>query len=290
MTARVPGAEVSPDVEATLHEAGAPRVLVFDSGIGGLSIAHCIRQRLPFSDVVYLADNARFPYGELPEEMVVDRCVSLVSALVSTEPVDIIVIGCNTASTVVLEPLRACLSQPVVGVVPAVKPAAQASLSGRIGLLATPATVRRTYLNDLIERFAAHCEVTRVGSSELVREAEQWLATGTLKADVVASVMAPLRAAGVDTIILGCTHFPLIAHALAEQMPADVQWIDSGDAIARRVESLWIAAEGKARKASYGGGHRFYFTADAPVRLDSYLVASGYRSPTIFGNWSPDAN
>ena len=289
MTERLPGVEVSPDVVATMPVAGTPRGLVFDSGSGGLSIAHCIRQRLPASEMVYLADNARFPYGELPEELVVERCVSLVHALVSIEPVDMIVIGCNTASTVVLEPLRSCLSQPVVGVVPAVKPAAQASLSGRIGLLATPATVRRAYLNDLIERFAAHCEVTRVGSSELVREAEQWLATGTLNADVVASVMEPLRAAGVDTVILGCTHFPLIAEVLAEQMPADVRWIDSGDAIARRVESLWMAAEGKARQES-SGGHRFYFTADAPVRLDSYLVASGYRSPTIFSNWSPDAN
>lgn len=288
MTGMTPAGQACSELEAMTSDQATPRVLVFDSGVGGLSIAQCIRQRLQASELVYLADNALFPYGELPETRVIERCVSLVVALVEREPVDIIVIGCNTASTVVLEPLRARLSQPVVGVVPAIKPAAELSPSGRIGLLATPATVRRAYLDDLIERFAGHCQVTRVGSSELVREAEHWLGGEALDTATIDRVLAPLREAAVDTVVLGCTHFPLIADALSASMPTSVQWIDSGDAIARRVENLWRTA---CRGKSLDGprGNRLYFTADAPSRLTAYLADAGFLVPVIRDNWSPDA-
>lgn len=289
MTGMSPAGQACTELEAMTSNQASPRVLVFDSGVGGLSIAQCIRQRLPASELVYLADNALFPYGELPEERVIERCVSLIVALLEREPVDIIVIGCNTASTVVLEPLRARLTQPVVGVVPAIKPAAELSPSGRIGLLATPATVRRAYLDDLIERFAGHCQVTRVGSSELVREAEHWLGGEALDSATIDEVLAPLRESAVDTVVLGCTHFPLIADALAASMPASVQWIDSGDAIARRVENLWRTIR-QAQSPPGVRGNRLYFTAEAPSRLAAYLADAGFSSPVIQGNWSPGAD
>lgn len=268
-----------------MDDAG-PRILLFDSGIGGLSIAAAIWARLPNVDLVYAGDNAGFPYGDLAEPDVVTRCVALVEQALAVHPCDLVVVACNTASTVVLPTLRARLTIPVVGVVPAIKPAAALSRTRRIGVLATPATVDRPYLRALIDEYAADCTVQRLGSSDLVHLAESGLARDQgVDDEAVRDVVAPLLEGELDTVVLGCTHFPLIGDTLARVMPDVIHWVDSGEAIARRVEKL-LEAEGDARGRTGCGGCTFLFTAHPPVRLAPWLAAnqprgSGRREPQI---------
>lgn len=254
--------------------SAAPRVLLFDSGIGGLSIAAAIWARLPGIDLVYAGDNAGFPYGDLSEHEVVTRCVALVEAALAQYPCDLVVVACNTASTVVLPTLRARLAVPVVGVVPAIKPAAALSRTRRIGVLATPATVDRPYLWSLIDEYAADCTILRLGSSELVRLAEAGLAREEgIDDESVRRVLQPLAEGDPDTVVLGCTHFPLIGDALARVMPGVTHWIDSGEAVARRVEQLLDAgADEGPRKGA--GDCQFLFTAHPPSGLGRWLAAN----------------
>lgn len=213
-------------------------VLIFDSGVGGLSVYQEIRKLLPDATYTYLFDNARFPYGELSSEELIPRCCALISALQKQRPADLVVIACNTASTQVLPTLRSQLSVPVVGVVPAIKPAAQLTRIGRIGLLATPATVSRPYTEKLIREFASDCTVLRIGSTELVLEAERKLAGSAVDMNCLQRVLSPwlVDEQSPDVIILGCTHFPLLKEELHQVMP-HVQLVDSGAAVARRVRS-----------------------------------------------------
>ena len=262
----------------------SPRILVFDSGVGGFSIVQSIHQRLPEAAFLYVGDNARFPYGDLSEDEVIGRCVSLVRSALALHPADMVVIACNTASTVVLPALRALLKQPVIGVVPAIKPAAALSRNRCIGLLATPATVRRPYTEDLIHQFAADCHIVRVGSSELVGYAEAALARTPPPRDpeLLARLMAPMREAGVDTVVLGCTHFPLIRAELQPLLPPSVQWVDSGEAIARRVQWLWERCQPVSRDNEQHG----WFTAAAPAGLPHWLAERGLRLDGVHDHWT----
>lgn len=267
----------------------APRVLIFDSGVGGLSVAHSIAERLPAWQLVYLADNAFFPYGEQPEQLVIDRCVGLIATVTARQPVDMIVIGCNTASTVVLPALRQRFGCPVIGVVPAIKPAALLSRNRRIGLLATPATIRRPYLEQLIREFAGDCQITRVGSSELVRLVEAWMMSGVLDPDALHRIIAPLAEADVDTVVLGCTHFPLVRAWLQPLLDARVNWVDSGSAIARRLEFLWHEPgcnppdNGGEPAISGRADHqpRLFFSGTEPQGLRAYLDRNGWPAPVV---------
>lgn len=213
-------------------------ILVFDSGIGGLSVLAEIRKLLPRQHYCYLFDNARLPYGELDEQVLVSGCVALISQLVARIDAAIVVVACNTASTVVLPALRSQLSIPVVGVVPAIKPAARISASKRIGLLATPGTVKRHYTHTLISQFADDCHVELFGCSELVLMAEQKIESGQLDMQRLAELLAPVIAADIDVLVLGCTHFPMIRHELQQVLGPEVTLLDSGAAIAKRVASL----------------------------------------------------
>ena len=207
--------------------------------MGGLSIAAHIRKTCPHTPLFYLADNAAFPYGDKEEGWLVDRVVKLAQGLVARYPIQLLVLGCNTASTVVLPALREALSVPVVGVVPAIKPAAALSHSGHIGLLATPGTVSRSYTHQLIADHAPHCEVTRVGSTEVVRLAEEKLEGKSVDLNRLQQAVAPLfDTESLDTVVLGCTHFPLLLDELKEIQPRPIRWVDSGAAIARRVAML----------------------------------------------------
>lgn len=215
------------------------RVLFFDSGVGGLSVFDAVRQQLPGLHYLYLFDNAGFPYGELPVETLIERCRALVCSMVSQQKVDLVVIACNTASTLVLPVLRPLLNIPVVGVVPAIKPAAKLTRNGCIGLLATPATVCRPYTDKLIQEFAPHCEVLRCGSTELVIQAERKLAGLPVEQAVIESVLQDWKNAQPcpDTLVLGCTHFPLLREEIWQVLP-NCALVDSGAAIARRVQHL----------------------------------------------------
>ncbi len=260
-----------------MADAG-PRVLLFDSGIGGLSIAAAIWARLPSVDLVYAGDNAGFPYGDLSEQDVVARCVALVEQSLVQHSCDLVVVACNTASTVVLPALRARLAVPVVGVVPAIKPAAALSRTRRIGVLATPATVDRPYLGSLIDEYAADCTILRLGSSELVRLAETGLGRekGVDEASV-RRVLQPLVEGDPDTVVLGCTHFPLIGDTLARVMPGVVHWVDSGEAIARRVAQLLETGQGRPGAGTGQGDCVFLFTAEPPAGLARWQASNQSR-------------
>ena len=232
-------------------------IWLLDSGIGGLTIARAIRHRLPGLSQHYIADSAAFPYGNLDAEALIARVCDLITRAVATRPVDAVVIACNTASTVVLPALRERLSIPVVGVVPAIRPAAAASRSGVIGVLATPGTVKSNHVATLIERFAGHCRVVTVGAPNLAALAEQYWRSNTLDGDALAAELSPLYAPewrALDQLVLGCTHYPLLRAPIQAQLGRHVQLVDSGDAVARRLEAILDDASlprGESRDGSF---------------------------------------
>lgn len=219
-----------------------PSVLTFDSGVGGLSVAAEIRKLLPGLRLIYASDHAFLPYGDKTEAQLIDRVPALLSVLEARFQPEIVVIACNTASTVVLPAVREALKAQIVGTVPAIKPAAALTKSKVIGLLGTPGTVRRTYTQDLIDEFASDCVCVRHGSVELVTLAEAKLRGERVSLEAVRAAVAPLFAQAhgerIDVVVLACTHFPLLADELVAVSPPGVRFIDSGAAIARRVKTL----------------------------------------------------
>lgn len=217
-----------------------PTVLVFDSGVGGLSVYNEIRLLLPDLHYIYAFDNVAFPYGEKTEEFIVERVVDIVSAIQQRHALAIIVIACNTASTVSLPALRQRFNCPVVGVVPAIKPAAKLTRNGVVGLLATRATVKRPYTLDLVARFATDCQILMLGSSELVEIAEAKLHGEPVSLPALQKILRPWlkMPEPPDTVVLGCTHFPLLADELVQVLPDGTRLVDSGAAIARR--TVWL--------------------------------------------------
>jgi len=222
--------------------ATPPRILVFDSGVGGLSIVQEIRALLPGLGIDYLADSAFFPYGTKEETELTHRIIAVIEAAIKRLQPALIVIGCNSASTIALDLLRRRFDIPFVGVVPAIKPAAAASVTKTIGLLATEGTLMRDYTRALATQFAHDCTVVSYGSSDLVLQAERMLRGLAPDRDSIHRELAQLwsqpRARDIDTVVLGCTHFPLLKPLLMELAPAAVRWVDSGAAIARRVGTL----------------------------------------------------
>jgi glutamate racemase len=222
-------------------EAVAP-VLFFDSGVGGLSVADKAMALLPAMPVVYAADAAGFPYGIKSEAEIAARVPALLGRLVERYHPRLVVIACNTASTIALAHVRSALDLPVVGTVPAIKPAALASKNRVIGVLGTEATVRQPYVDRLAAEFAADCTVLRHGSAALVELAEAKLRGATLDPDAVRNAIAPLFAgadgARLDAVVLACTHFPLLTEELDAAAPHRVLWLDGADGIARRVAHL----------------------------------------------------
>ena len=217
-------------------------ILFFDSGVGGLSVLGPARALLPRAPIVYVADNGGFPYGTRSEAEIAARVPALLGRLAERFTPRLIVIACNTASTIALGAVRAALDLPVVGTVPAIRPAALLSTTRAIGILGTDATVRQPYVDDLSARFAADCLVLRHGSARLVALAEARLAgEPTDPADYAAVLAGLLDQPGggrIDTIVLACTHFPLVADALAAACPRPIRFVDGGPGIARRIAHL----------------------------------------------------
>lgn len=219
-----------------------PTILIFDSGLGGLTVFSEVLKARPDARYVYAADDAGFPYGRLSEEAIVARVVAVMGRLIALHSPDIVVVACNTASTVVLPHLRERFSIPFVGTVPAIKPAAQITRTGYVSVLATPGTVARDYTRDLVETYAAGCRVNLVGSRRLAGFAEAELAGSPVPDEDLLDELRPcfVEDAGgrTDVVALSCTHYPLLLprfHALA---PWPVTWIDPAPAIARRVTQL----------------------------------------------------
>ena len=222
----------------------AAPLLFFDSGVGGLSVLRPTRERLANAPTIYVADNAGFPYGERTEADIAARIPALLGRVVERFHPRLVVIACNTASTIALDTVRAALELPVVGTVPAIKPASEMSKSRVIGVLGTQATVRQPYVDDLAARFAADCTLIRHGSPELVELAEAKLAGEAVTVADVRAAAQPMfdapGAQGMDTVVLACTHFPLLEEELRAAFPG-VAYVDGGAGIARRV--AWLTRE-----------------------------------------------
>jgi glutamate racemase len=250
-------------------------ILLFDSGLGGLSVLREIVQARPDARYIYVADDAFFPYGHHGEEQLIARVVPLIGELIATHAPDLIVIACNTASTLVMSHLRAAYRVPFVGTVPAIKPACARSRSRLVSVLGTRGTVKREYTQALIRDFAEGCRVTLVGSADLASLAEAALNGGDVSDEAIIAEIAPCfvedggdKSVRTDTVVLACTHFPLLMDRLTALAPWPVDWIDPAPAIARRVADLLGPGCGEANDA----GPEMIFTSGRPHALAEALV------------------
>jgi glutamate racemase len=219
-----------------------PAILVFDSGVGGLTVFREIARARPDARLTYVADDALFPYGKVPEGALVARVTALMSDLVAAHAPDLVVIACNTASVQVLPALRERFSVPFVGTVPAIKPACAASQSKRVSVLGTEATVAREYTHALIRNFGKGCDLTLVGSARLAALAEAALSGHPVSDEDIRAEIAPCfvqdEVERTDTIVLACTHYPLLLERFRANARWPVTWLDPAPAIARRVVDL----------------------------------------------------
>lgn len=221
--------------------ASREKILMFDSGLGGLTVYREVAAMCPQADYVYVADDAAFPYGAIEETALVARVVALMGELIDAHRPNLVVIPCNTASTIVLPELRKKFSLPFVGTVPAIKPACIASVTRRVSVLGTEATVRREYTRALIRDYAGDCRVTLVGSKHLASYAEDDLAGLPISDAALRQEIAPAfvdDGKRTDTVVLACTHYPLLLERLHKLAPWPVNFIDPAPAIARRVGDL----------------------------------------------------
>jgi glutamate racemase len=254
---------------------GAPSILVFDSGLGGMTVLREIVAARPEAHFVYVADDAFFPYGHHSEDEIIARVVPLIGDLIARHAPDLVVVACNTASTLVMSHLREAYAVPFVGTVPAIKPACAQSKTRRVSVLGTRGTVQREYTRGLIRDFAQGCEVTLVGSPELASLAEHALNGGAVADRDIFAELAPCFVGGsegesarTDTVVLACTHYPLLLDRFVRLAPWPVDWIDPAPAIARRVSDLLGPSRGKAASSSA----EMIFTSNRPHTLSQALV------------------
>ncbi len=250
-----------------------PTILVFDSGLGGLTVLREIVKASPGAHYVYVADDAFFPYGQHSEDEIVARVVPLIGELIAAHAPDLVVIACNTASTLVMSHLRAAYEVAFVGTVPAIKPACASSKTKRVSVLGTKGTVKREYTRALIRDFAGGCEVTLVGSAELAALAEAALSGVEVSDSEISAELAPCfvgeaPSTRTDTVVLACTHYPLLIDRLVKLAPWPVDWIDPAPAIARRVVDLLGAVGGVVDQA----GAEMIFTSGRPHKLSRALM------------------
>jgi glutamate racemase len=244
------------------------RVLIFDSGVGGLSVLKELQAVGSKLEITYLADTGYYPYGTKSDAALIERVPRLIASAAKKYEPDVVVIACNTASTIALEEIRSVLACPVVGTVPAIKPASGMSNSKVIGLLGTPGTIARAYTDDLIGKFAGDCHVIRYGSADLVDLAERELRGEDVSLAEVWSAIEGLfaqdRGGEIDTVVLACTHYPLMREKLRAALGRPLQWIDSGRAIARRVIDVLAPPETAQEEPSANRLSAFVVTGPAP--------------------------
>ncbi|ACI49857.1 glutamate racemase [Gluconacetobacter diazotrophicus PA1 5] len=264
----------------------ARRILAFDSGIGGFGIVRALRTRLPGVSLDYLADNAVYPYGEQPDTDLIRRIVALIGQAIDALDPDLVVIACNTASTLALPALRERYALPFVGCVPPIKWAAELSRTRTIGLLATRATVRRPYLGDLQRRYAPDCTLLAHGARGLADLAEcafrgHAIATDAIDRELDALFGQPGGAA-IDVVGIGCTHYTFLMDRLRAASPPGTIWLDPAEAVARQAATVLgpLGTAAPARPA------RAFFTAAPaePERLAAAIAPLGYGAPVLFEN------
>lgn len=265
----------------------AAPLLLFDSGVGGLSVLGKVRALLPDAPVMYVSDNAGLPYGTKTEAQIAARVSGLLGRLTERFRPRLVCIACNTASTIALASVREVLEVPIVGTVPAIKPAAAMTRSGVIGLLGTEATIRQGYVDRLEAEFASDKRLLRHAAPELVAAAEAKLRGEPVDPAVFARSAAALRSmpdgAAIDTVVLACTHFPLLEVELAAAFGPGVRFIDGSDGIARRIAYLtegqrWTRRDGEA------GRDMALFTRGDPddAALMPALAAYGIDRRVVF--------
>ena len=217
-------------------------ILVFDSGIGGLTVLREARIAMPERHFIYVGDDAGFPYGDWDEPSLVTRIVSLFDALLGSLSIELAIVACNTASTLIMPALRERFAIPFVGTVPAIKPACERTRSGLVSVLATPGTVDRPYTRQLVEDFGAGADVALLGSRHLARMAERWLHQRELDTGALRREIAPcfIERDGrrTDIVVLGCTHYPFLVNEMRKLAPWPVDWIEPAEAIAQRAATL----------------------------------------------------
>jgi len=217
-------------------------ILLFDSGFGGLTVLAEVRKLLPEAPIIYAADLAGLPYGEKTEAQVAARVAGLLGRMAERYHPRLACIACNTASTIALGMVREVLHIPIVGTVPAIKPAAAITRTGTIGLLGTAATIRQAYVDDLEARFASGKRLIRHAAPDLVSAAELKLRGGRPDPAVFEAVAAGLRAHdgadAIDTLVLACTHFPLVQSELRAVLGPDMRFVHGAEGIARRIAHL----------------------------------------------------
>ena len=218
------------------------RILLFDSGMGGLTVARAVAKQLPDATLIYAADNAGFPYGAWKEAELIARIVKVMGELIERAKPDAVVIACNTASTIALVALREAFKVPFIGTVPAIKPAAAQTKSGIIGVLATPGTVSREYTHALIHTYAFHCKVFLHGAKRMAEIAEHKLKGHAVDLEELRAEIAPVfrtrDGKKTDVVVLGCTHYPLLIDDMKKIEPWPVTYIDPAPAIARRTADV----------------------------------------------------
>jgi len=256
---------------------------VFDSGLGGLTVLREIVGARPDAHYVYVADDAFFPYGHHGEDQIIARVVPLIGELIAAHAPDLVVIACNTASTLVMSYLRREYQVPFVGTVPAIKPACASSKTKRVSVLGTKGTVKREYTKALIRDFAQGCDVTLVGSADLASLAEAALNGKDIGDDAIFAELAPCFVghgaddpARTDTVVLACTHFPLLMDRLVRLAPWPVTWIDPAPAIARRVADL-LKAPG--RQANHAGAEMVFTSRKSHTLSEALMPFFGGRVP-----------
>ncbi len=258
-------------------------ILLFDSGVGGLTVYDALRAVLPQAPVIYAADLAGLPYGAKTEAQIAARVAGLLGRMAERYQPRLACIACNTASTIALGMVREVLEIPVVGTVPAIKPAAALTRSGTIGLVGTEATIRQAYVDELERAFAADKRLLRVAAPALVGAAEAKLRGAPVDPALIDDVRARLAAmpggAAIDTLVLACTHFPLLAEEFAGAFGPDVAQIDGAQGIARRIAHL-LEGQGFAASAP----NRFIVTGPlaGAAGLEHALAARGFGAAEAF--------
>jgi glutamate racemase len=257
----------------------SPTILVFDSGLGGLTVYREVAKARPDAHLVYAADDAFFPYGGMEASILVARVVAVMEQLIAAHHPDLVVVACNTASTLVLPALRARFSVPFVGTVPAIKPACAASRTKLVCVLGTEATVKREYTRALIREFAKACTVTLVGSPRLAGYAEAELRGEPVDDETLRAEIAPCFVTEdgrrTDVVVLACTHYPLLIERLRKLAPWPVAFLDPAPAIARRVVELVGPAASRERKED---GHAIFTSGRTlPAGLVSALAGFGIK-------------
>ncbi len=257
-------------------------ILVFDSGLGGLSILREVHAVLPAAHIVYLADDAGFPYGEWDQDKLVVRIIDVIATAIEQHQPELIILACNTASTIALDGLRARFDVPFVGTVPAIKPAAEQTASGLISVLATMGTVKREYTKNLIAQFASDREVCLVGSEKLAELAEAHLAGAGADLEEIREQIAPCfvekNGKRTDIIVLACTHYPFLINQFRKVAPWPVDWLDPAEPIARQAKILMGKTAGDTQPDFRPDIAQF--TSNNPSREAARLVV-GFGLKTI---------